>query len=145
MTNPRPFATLLPPPTESLAVAYFTPLMTPVPVATRLPEPDKDRDTINGFLRLEAAGGVPAGEEMLWDVRVLIHAYSPDAPTAEDIAIKAVAWGANAQGVTTRINNRDWYVTYSHAPALPVAQEDPRVLLPRYRAMVNWRINGNAL
>lgn len=30
---------------------------TPIPVATRLPQPSKTEDTISGFIRVEAAGG----------------------------------------------------------------------------------------
>jgi hypothetical protein len=46
-----------PPPVQGLAVNYFTPIMAPVPGASRLPQPSKSGDTVNGFLRIEAGGG----------------------------------------------------------------------------------------
>jgi hypothetical protein len=145
MTLPRPFTTLLPPPIEAMAVQYFTPLMAPTPVATRLPNPAKNEDTIDGFLRLEAAGGAQVNENLMWDSSVILHAYSPIEPQAESIIGRAVAWGSNAQGITVTIDNFDWYVTFSRASGLPTKQQDPMVNLTRYRAMVSWRIPGNPL
>jgi hypothetical protein len=145
MTQPRPYSTLLAPPIESMAIAYFTPLMAPTPVATRLPNPADNEDTVEGFLRLEAGGGPQVNENLMWDCAVILHGYSPMEPQAEDIIGKAVAWGANATGTTTRIGNLDWYVTFSRASGLPTKQQDPMVNLTRYRAMVSWRIPGNPL
>lgn len=141
----RPFETLQPPPVEAMAVAYFTPLMSPTPVATRLPEPDQDADTTEGFLRIEAAGGSLLPDTYFWDMAVLLHAYSPNEPQAESLISKAVAWGSNATGVTTTVAALDWYVTFSRATSLPTKQQDPLVDLTRYRAMVSWRIPGNLL
>lgn len=141
----RPYTTVLPPPIEAMAVEYFTTLMAPTPVATRLPNPAADEDTVEGFLRLEAAGGAQVSENLMWDSSVILHAYSPIEPQAEDIINKAVAWGSNAQGITVTINNLDWYVTFSRASGLPTKQQDPMVNLTRYRAMVSWRIPGNPL
>ena len=42
---------------ESLGLYYLTPYMGTTPIATRLPDPAKQADTINGFLRIEAGGG----------------------------------------------------------------------------------------
>lgn len=137
-----PYETLLPPPIERLAVQYFTPLLNPVPVATRLPEPDQNEDTVNGFLRLEAAGGNPTGEDMFFNAQILIHAYSPDEEQAELIALKATGWGSNAQGITFHTMNHEFYVSVSSIAALPVKQQDPLVDLTRYRAMITWRIPG---
>jgi hypothetical protein len=147
MTQPqaRPFTTLLPPPIEAMAVQYFTPLMAPTPVATRLPDPDDSEDTVGGFLRVEAAGGSLTGEMLLWDMSIILHGYSPIEPQAEDIIGRAVAWGSNATGITVPVNNLDWYVTFSRASGLPTKQQDPMVNLTRYRAMVSWRIPGNPL
>ena len=47
----------LPPDIESIAFTYLTAIVAPTPVATRLPNPDLEQDTINDFLRIEAAGG----------------------------------------------------------------------------------------
>jgi hypothetical protein len=145
VTQPRPFTTLLPPPIEAMAAQYFTPLMAPTPVATRLPNPAKSEDTVEGFLRLEAAGGAQVNENLMWDSAIILHSYSPIEPQAEAIIGRAVAWGSNAQGITVTIDNFDWYVTFSRASGLPTKQQDPMVNLTRYRAMVSWRIPGNPL
>jgi hypothetical protein len=145
VTQARPFTTLLPPPIEAMAVDYFTTLMAPTPVATRLPVPTESEDTINGFLRLEAGGGALVGEELLWDMSVILHAYSPVEPQAEAIIGRALAWGSNATGTTTTLDGVDWYVTFSRPTSLATKQQDPLVNLPRYRAMCTWRIPGQPL
>lgn len=141
----RPFTTIAPPPIEAMALAYFTPLMAPTPVATRLPSPAADADTVEGFLRLEAAGGALVGDALMWDMSIIVHAYSPIEPQAESIIGKAIAWGNNAQGLTVTIDGTDWYITFSRATGLPVRQQDPIVALTRYRAMLSWRIPGQPL
>lgn len=141
----RPFATILPPPLESMGVSYLTPLMYPTPVATRRPEPDRREDTIGGFLRVESGGGTQVGEQLLWDMNLILHGYHPDEVQAEKITQRAVAWGANAAGITTDVDGEEWYVTFSRASALATKVQDPLVNLTRYRAMVMWRIPGNAL
>jgi hypothetical protein len=145
---PRPFATTRPPPIESLAEVYFTPLVAPTPVGTRRPRPADTADTINAFLRIEAGGGVLRPDGLLWDVSVILHAYAPNSqePMAEHLIGVAVGWGANAQGVTMEMPNGDqWYVTYSHAPGVITRIADPLVNLARYRAMVTWRVPGGRL
>lgn len=142
---PRPFATTRPPPTESLAEQYFTPLVAPTPVGTRLPRPADTADTVNAFLRIEAGGGVLRPDGYLWDVSVILHAYALNSQEAmaEHLIGVAVGWGANAQGVTMVMPNGDeWYVTYSHAPGVIIHKADPMVNLARYRAMVTWRVPG---
>lgn len=142
---PRPFATTRPPPIESVAELYFTPLVAPTPVATRLPRPADTADTINAFLRIEAGGGVQRPDGYLWDVSVILHAYAPNTQEAmaEHLIGVAVGWGANAQGVTIAMPSGDkWYVTYSHAPGVITRKADPLVNLARYRAMVTWRVPG---
>lgn len=148
-TAPRFLTTTRPPPTEKLAELYFTPLMAPTPVATRLPRPTNTADTINGFLRIEAGGGVlrPSRglEQLLWDVSVILHAYAPNTQEslAEELIGQAVAWGSNAQGVTTTMLNGDqWYCTYSNCTGFATRKADPLVNMTRYRAMVTWRIPG---
>jgi hypothetical protein len=141
----RPRSTVRPPPSEALAKAYFTPLVTPTPVATRAPQPSKTADTINGFLRIEAGGGVLRGEMLLWDVAIILHAYANNSEEylAEQLIDDAVAWGANAAGYTQQMTNGDnWYITYSRATSLPTRKADPYVNMTRYRAMVTWRIPG---
>jgi len=133
------------PPVETMAVNYLTPLMTPIPVATRLPRPDNDKEVINGYLQVEAGGGVLTHDSLLWDMSVVLHGYSRNEVEAEDIITKAVAWAGNIQGTMTTVLDRDWYVTFSRVASLPIKQQDPRINLTRYRAMVTWRIPGQAL
>ena len=148
MTGPnlvRPFATHRPPPTEALAKAYFGPLVAPTPVGTRVPQPNKTADTINGFLRVESGGGSLRGEQILWDVAIILHAYAPNTQeyVAEQLIDEALAWGANATGYTQQMDNGDnWYVTYSRVTGFATRKSDPLVNLTRYRGMVTWRIPG---
>lgn len=147
----RPFATTKPPPTESLGVAFYTPLLT-IPVVTRRPEPAPNQDTIDEYLRIQSAGGaqlVQAGQEgYFWNVSMILHSYAPDEDEvkAEDNLTTALGYGANAQGayITTH-SGVPWYVTFSAAPALGTKLEDPLVALTRYRGVVTWRVAGRPL
>jgi hypothetical protein len=149
MTQPpnlvRPFAPTRPPPPEALAKAYYTPLVAPTPVATRLPKPANTADTINGFLRVEAGGGTLRGELLLWDISIILHAYAPNTQEgiAEDLIDEALTWGANAAGYTQIMPNGDeWYITYSRVSGFAMRKADPLVNMTRYRGMVTWRIPG---
>ena len=140
----RPLVTTRPPPTERLAKAYYTPLMVPTPVGTRVPRPDKTEDTISGFLRIEAGGGNLRGEMLLWDISIILHAYAPNTQEAmaEQVIADAIAWGANAQGIIIPLDNDNWYVTYSRCTGNITRKADPLVSLTRYRGMVTWRVPG---
>ena len=141
----RTYTTTRPPPIELLALAYFTPLVAPTPCATRLPQPSKTADTINGFLRVESGGGVLRGDGILWDVSCILHAYAPNTQEAmaEQLGEEAVAWGANANGFTQIMPNSDrWYITYSRCSGFNVRKGDPLVNMTRYRSMVTWRVPG---
>jgi hypothetical protein len=142
------FATLQPPPIEKLGKVYYTPLMAPLLVSTRIPQPAPNQETITSFLRLESGGGIQRQDTILWDMKLILHSYAPNdqETAAEDNLAKAVAWGSNAQGCTITLLNGDaYYVTYSHAVALSHRQGDPYVDLIRYRSMVNWRVQGKAI
>lgn len=128
---------LLPPPLETLAVAYLAAPMSPTPIATRLPSPDADADTVNGFLRVEYGGGFKPNR-FQYDVQCLMHAYSPDEIQAEHIANQAVALMSAARGQS--ING--WYVVGVMNVIVPHRLSDPDVILPRYRSMVTWRVSG---
>lgn len=152
MTQPRPFATTQPPPIESIGKAYFTSLMSPLLVTTRLPQPAPNQDTIGQFLRLQSAGGaqlVQAGQEgYFWNVSIILHSYAPDDQevAAEENLAVALGWGANAQGTTiTTKSGVPWYVTFSSAPGLGTKITDPSVALTRYRGLVSWRVAGRPL
>jgi len=69
---------IMAPPIEAIGVAYFTPLMAPVPVTTRLGKPDSRADTVVPWLRLEAAGGPLRPDELLYDLSIILHAYAPE-------------------------------------------------------------------
>lgn len=143
---PRPFPILLPPPTEAMAVAYFAPLLNPIPVGTRVPKPEPLREMLDGYLRVEAGGGYQNDDEIMWDVSVILHAYSEDEETAESIIQTAVAYGGAAEGVPITAGGRDWYVSWAQPRALPSRADDPDIPnYPRYRAMVSWRVRPNVL
>lgn len=151
MTTPnisRPFPTVKPPPIESLGKVYFAPLVAPLPVVTRLPQPAPSQETVTEFLRLQAGGGSQRVNWYLWDLTLILHSYAPneDEALAEDNLSTALAWGANAQGTTITLKNgTPYYVTYSRASAFTTRQGDPYVDLIRYRGMVMWRVQGVVL
>lgn len=127
-------------------MAFFTPLMAPVPVATRLPQPGQAADTVNGFLRVEAAGGSVQKDGFLFDVGLILHSYAPNnqESLAELIMMRATAFGGNAQGqmITHPSLQRPWYVTFSRIQGLALRQADPMVNLTRFKALIIWRVQG---
>jgi hypothetical protein len=131
---------LLPPKIEELAVAFLQPFLDPTPVATRLPSPDNNADTVNGFLRVEAGGGTMP-DMFQYDMTCLLHGYSPDESQANDITNLAIGLMGAADGTTVN----GFYITY--IPSVGVAQRrtDPDVNLPRYLASVTWRIPGQPI
>jgi hypothetical protein len=130
-----------------LAVAYFTPLMAPLPVSTRLPKPALNADTVAPMLRVENGGGFLRADEFLYDISIILHSYAPqsDEVDAEINLGTALGWGAQAYGTTITVGGVDWYITHSWVTGASVQQNDPLVNMPRYRAMVTWRIPGNAI
>lgn len=150
MTQPRPFQTLKPPPIESLAVAYLTPLVAPLRVLTRLPpnKPGSDTPTTNTFIRVESGSGATYADGIMFDCITILQSYAPydDEVIAEDNIGDALAWMSNAQGTTiTDSTGYDWYVTFSGATSLPHRNTGPAVPLSCYRAAVMWRIPGKIL
>src|SRR5882757_7621218 len=151
MTQARPFTTTKPPPIESLVKAYFTPLMSPLPVVTRLRQPAPNADTITEYLRIQAAGGpqlVTTGQEgYFWQCSLILHSYAPadQEVLAEENMTTAVGWGANAQGTTivTR-SGVPWYCSYSTGQ-VGTKIIDPSVALVRYRGLATWRIMGRPM
>ncbi|HVQ84622.1 MAG TPA: hypothetical protein VMS84_07585 [Mycobacterium sp.] len=141
----RTYQTVRPPPTELVALAYFTPLIAPTPCGTRVPKPSNTADTINGFLRVEAGGGVLRSDGILWDVSCILHAYAnnTDEAMAEQLGEEAVAWGANFTGSSVKMPNGDvWYCTYARCSGWNQRKGDPLVPMTRYRSMVTWRMPG---
>jgi hypothetical protein len=122
---------------EVVARAYLLGPMAPIPVMTRLPNPDKTADTINGALRIEAGGGSKPNR-FHWDVQLLLHGYSPDEDQANGIAADAVSLMSSARGQTVQ----GWYVVDTLNVGAPQRRDDPDVNLPRYMGTVTWRVAG---
>lgn len=123
---------------ESLGMYYLTPYMGTTPIATRLPNPAAQADTINGFLRIEAGGGsdcYPFG----YDLTLLMHGYSPYEIQASQICRNAYKWARAAMGQSVA----GWYIGRVVNSVPPHRLGDPNVKeLTRYRAMVTWRVPG---
>lgn len=131
---------VLPPDTQDLGIYYFTPLLTPTPVDSRLPKVDDDKDTVNGFLTIESGPSSRIGLAQ-WDVSMVLHAYSPEEAEAADISNKAMAYGTSVQGLTVM----GWYivglVTAIGSDEIP----NPDINLPRYRSALTWRVAGHPI
>lgn len=140
--------TLWAPPVQALAINFLRPRLAQqgIPVATRLPQPQNTADTINGFVRLESGGGKPCGDDMTFDVSVIVNSYAPNnlESTAEINCMTACAHLGNAQGqwITHPTLNRPWFIMWSRTTGLMHKQGDPLVNLVRFRAMVSWRAQG---
>jgi len=128
---------LLPPDIEALAVDFLGPNLSPTPVATRLPAPTNDADTVNGFVRVEYGGGTKPNR-FQYDVQCIMHGYSPDEIQASLAAAQAVALMSAARGQTVN----GWYVVGVMGVIAPHRLTDPDVILPRYRSAVTWRVAG---
>jgi hypothetical protein len=121
---------------EDLGIYYYTPILTPTVVDTRLPSPGTNEDTIHGFMTIES-GDVSRVGLAQWDCSFLLHAYSPVEAEASDISRKAMAYGTSVQGLTVM----GWYivglVTAIGGRKLP----NPDVPgLARYRSALTWRV-----
>lgn len=145
-TGAPPYPTIYPPPIQGLAKAYLTPRMAPVPVATRIPQPSNTADTVNGFIRIEAAGGAVMLDEVLFNCALIIHSYAPNnqESQAEINMMHALAHCNNAQGryIVHPSLQRPWFVTYSRITSLAIKQADPDVNLTRFRGIITWRVKG---
>ena len=150
MTQPRPFETLKPPPIETLAVTYLTPLIAPMRVLTRMPptDPNSELPPANTFIRVEASSGGVTDNGIMFNCQTVIHSYAPysDEIVAEENIGTALAWMGNAQGTTvTDPTGWGWYVTYSRIVSLGHRVSDPITPMSRYRGAVMWRIAGKPL
>lgn len=123
---------------EWLGLYYLTPYMGTTPIATRLPNPGQQADTINGFLRLEAAGGA-CPNVFEYDMTLLLHGYSPNEVQASQICRTAYKWAKAATGQSVS----GYYVSRVVNSIPPHRLSDPNVIsLTRYRAAVTWRVPG---
>lgn len=139
-------ATIYPPPAQGLARAFLVPHMDPTPVATRLPQPERTSDTVNGFLRIEAAGGAIQTDELVFNVNLTLHSYANNnqESLAEIILVRALGKAGNAQGqmIVHPSLQRPWYVMYSRISSLGVRQNDPLVAMSRFVGKITWRVQG---
>lgn len=141
MTAPFVDPVVLPPDLETLGINYLTPHLSPTPVATRLPSPTADADTVNGFLRVEFGGGSKPNR-FQWDVQLIVHGYNPNEILASQHARQAVALLSAARGQTVSDGTSDWFVVGVMGVVAPHRLTDPDVILPRYRSSVTWRVVG---
>jgi hypothetical protein len=138
MSSPYIIPPLEPADIEDLPIWYYTPILAPTPVDSRLPSPANDRDTVNGFLRIESADSTRSGLDC-YDLNFIFHAYSPIEAEASDISKKVGAYASSALGQ----NIMSWYVI--HVPTVIFGRRlsDPDIPLPRYRGAVTWRVQGH--
>jgi hypothetical protein len=141
VTAPFVDPVLLPPDIETLAINYLGPSLSPTPVATRLPTPTNDADTVNGFMRVEAGSGTKANR-FQYDVQCILLGYSPDEVQAQLITRQAVALMSAGRGQTVSDGVTGWYVVGVMGVVGTHRATDPDVILPRYRASVTWRVAG---
>jgi len=128
-------------------VSFLTPLFSPTPVATRLPQPAKTEDTVNLFIRVESAGGTPAGQDqVLFAASVVLHVYctNNEESAGEQLMAEVLAQAGNAQGTYVRhqSSETDYFVAYSRIASLGTKLADPQVALTRFRGMVTWTVHG---
>lgn len=121
---------------EGLVVQYLAPRLG-LPVGTRLPNPANDADTVDGFCRVEAAGGIKVNLTQ-WDLDIIVHGYHPNEVTAAQITASAVAILEAAR----HQQFGQYWIGDSDSLVAPAKQTDPLVNLPRYRSMVSWRVTG---
>jgi hypothetical protein len=128
---------------ETSGMYYLTPLITPTPVATRLPDDTSNSDTVNGFVRLEAGGGVKK-DILQYNQTLLCHTYVPFEyeVQGEEIATHVIAYMSAATGWT--IGGTAYVTDVPHATTYQ-RRTDPDVNLLRYLSFVTWTIAGTEL
>jgi hypothetical protein len=125
---------------EDLGMYYFTPLIAPTPIDTRLPNVADDADTVNGFVTIEAAPASRVGLAQ-WDLSFILHAYSPHEYEAADISRKLMAHGTAVQGLTVM----GWYIVGLVNAVGGEKLPNPDIELPRYRSALTWRVAGHPI
>lgn len=140
MTAPAVQPVVFPADPEELAQVFFTPIVAPTFVVTKLEDAD-DVENV-GAVRVESADISPLFQYHLaaWDLSFLIHAYSPDEIEATQLGLKCIAHAAAARGKTIM----GWYIV--DVPNVLGGQKlpEPGVEgLTRYRAAVTWRVAGH--
>lgn len=131
---------ILPPDNEHLAGLYLPPKMPGLDMGTRLPKTPAGAALPNPFLRYEFGGGNKVNE-IEFDVDTILFSYHPDETLASLNCRTAFAHMVAARGETVN----GWFVSGTVGVSLPHRSSDPQVPLPRYRAMVTWRVQGHAI
>jgi hypothetical protein len=134
------YPVVMPSDIEWAARFFLTPLIAPIPVATRLPSDTSPNDTMYGFVRVEAGGG-PKKNLLEYDQAILVHTYVPFEYEiqGEEIANTVIAYMSAATGVT--IGGSCSVTAVPHATAFQ-RRSDPRVNLLRLLSFVTWTIAG---
>ncbi len=124
---------------EFLAQSFLVPLMTPTPVATRLPDDTDPTDSVNGFLRVEAAAAVKINW-FQYNVSVFLHLYVPfeSEVLGQTLIDEALGYMGAAGGLT--VGGR--YVSQVAHVMGPARKTDPDVNLLRYFGGVTWTLDG---
>lgn len=146
---PRINETLLPPPIETLAVAYLTPLLGGLRVLTRMPPQGKRQETqpADTFIRVQASTGTPKQENIMFNVQAILHSYAPynEEVTAERNIGLALAWMGNAQGTTITADGFEWFISYSHISVTGQRMGDPDTPVSHYRGAAQWLLMGQPI
>jgi hypothetical protein len=132
---------LVSPDTEDLAIFYYTPIIAPTLIDTRLPKPDDDADTINGFVTVEAGDKSRVGLAQ-WDCSFILHSYSPVEAQAADTSNTLMTHGTAVQGLTVM----GWYIVGLVAAVGSRKLSNPDIpQLARYRSALTWRVAGRPI
>lgn len=132
-----PVPPLLAPDVEDIGMYYYTPLLAPTLIDTRLPNPAANADTVNGFVTIESAGFTRI-DLASYNISMLLHCYSPKEAEAADLSRTVMAHGTAVQGKTVM----GWYVMGLVSAIGGVKLPNPDVSLPRYRCALTWHIQG---
>lgn len=125
---------------QDLGIFYFTPLIAPTLIDSRLPDVANNADTVNGFVTIEAAPGTRVGLAQ-WDLSFILHAYSPSEYEAATISRKLMAYGTAVQGLTVM----GWYIVGLVNAIGGEQLPNPDIELPRYRSALTWRVQGHPI
>lgn len=125
---------------ETMMQFFLTPLISPTPVATRLPNDTLPTDTQNGFVRVEAGGG-PKVSLTEYNQACLLHVYVPFEfeVSGAQIATKVIAYVSAAGG----LNIGGHFVADVPHCTTYQRRSDPKVNLLRYMSWVTWTVVGN--
>lgn len=120
---------------------FLTPLV-PVRVATKVPKPAPNKTLPDPFVRVEFGGGRQVNL-LEYDLDTILYGYAEDEAEASLLCRTGFAHMCAATG--SHVNG--WYVGWARSASLPHASKstDPKVSLPRYRAMVTWRVQGQPI